>query len=98
MSTNRQTRVHDLTACVAFLRGEARIDSYHPMTSSLSLIFKDTEERAPTGVVNALSELLVASHPRHVQVFDTDMAVPLRVDLSGLEVEVAALAADLQVR
>src|SRR5712691_84469 len=59
MSTYRQTLLHDLTAGVAFLTGEARIDSYHLMTSSRSLLFKDIKECAPTGVHNALSEMVI---------------------------------------
>jgi hypothetical protein len=67
------------------------------MTSSCSLIFKHAEERAPTGVVNTLGEMVVTHHPCHVQVFHTNVPVPLSILLRGLEMEIAALATDLEV-
>ena len=60
------------------LRREARRDSHHHMTGSLSLVREDVEKRAPTRVVNALGERMVLHHPGHVQVFDTDTAVAAR--------------------
>jgi len=63
----------------------------------LSLIFKDSEERAPTGVMDALGKMVIAHHPRDVQVFDTHTAIPLGIVLGRLEVEVTALATNLQV-
>ena len=67
------------------------------MTGSLSLLREDVEKRAPTGVMNALGEMMVLHHPSDVQVFHTDTAVPLGIVLGGLEVEVAALATDFQM-
>src|SRR5436189_3373244 len=62
MSTYRQTLLHDLTACVAVLRGEARIDSDHSMTSSSSPLFKDIEKCAPTGFKDALCQGMISDH------------------------------------
>src|SRR5947209_10227034 len=67
MGSYRQTLLHDLTTFEAFLRGEARIDSYHPMTSSLSLFFEDVEERAPTGVHDALCQRMVLYHVENLK-------------------------------
>jgi hypothetical protein len=67
------------------------------MISSCSLIFKNAEKRAPARVVNALGEMLMLHHPRHVQVFDTNTTVLLRIVFGGLEVKVPALATDLEV-
>ncbi len=47
MGTHRQTLLYDLTTVVTVLRGEARVDSYHLMTSSFSLFFKDAHGFAP---------------------------------------------------
>ena len=50
MRTNAQTLLNDLTALVTFLGSEARVDSYHTMSSVLSFGSEDVEKRAPTGV------------------------------------------------
>jgi hypothetical protein len=97
MGTHAQAFLDVLTTSTTFLRGIARRDSDDLMTSSLSLIVKDTEKRAPTGVVNALGEMVVLHHARHVQVFDTNATVALYVLLSRLEMEIAALATDFQM-
>src|SRR5215472_965604 len=86
-----------LATPAALLRGIARRDSNHLMAGSLSLVAQDVKKRAPTGVVNTLGEMVIAHHPYHVQVLYAEAAVPLSIPLGGLEVEVAALATDLQV-
>src|SRR5262249_13428640 len=97
MGAHTQALLHVLPTPAAFLRGEARRDSDHLMTSSSSLIFKDTEKRAPTRVVNALGQMMVLHHPSYVQVFDTDATVLLRIVLSDVNVMIAALARDLEM-
>ena len=97
MRPHAQAFLHVLTASAAFLRREARRNSDHLMISSLSLIFKDSEKRAPTRVVNALGQMMIPHHSYHIQVFDTNTAISLRILLGGLEMKVPALAADLEV-
>ena len=92
MRPHAQALLDVLPASAALLRREARGHSHHHMTGSFSLIREDVEKRAPTRVVNALGEMLVAHHPCHVQVFDTDVAVPLRVLFGRLEMKIASLA------
>jgi hypothetical protein len=59
MGAYREAFLDVLTTPTALLAREARGHSDDLMTSSLSLIFKDAEERAPTRVVNALGEVMV---------------------------------------
>src|SRR5262249_32317642 len=81
----------------ASLRREARGDSDHLMTSSLSLVGQDTEKRAPTRIADALGKVVVLDHASDVQVLDADATVPQGILVGGFEVEVAPLARDLQV-
>lgn len=94
MSSHREALLDVLPASAALLRREARGDSYHRMTGSLSLIREDSENCAPTGVVNALGQVMVSHHPSDMQVFNADTTIAFSIALGGLEVKVAALAAD----
>ena len=98
MRTDRQTLPHDFTTCVALLRGEARVDSDHLMTSSLSLLFKNREKCAPRGIQDGLGEMMVLDHIGESQVFYREMLVALCVLLGRLEVEITALTRDLEMR
>src|SRR5690242_861498 len=82
---------------VAVLGGVARRHSDHLMAGSLSLVFKDTEKHAPARIMNALGEMMIAHHPANVQILYANAAVRCRVVVGGLEVEVAPLAADLEM-
>ena len=53
MGAHAQTLLDARTTAAAFLCREARGHSDNLMTGSLSLIFKNAEKRAPTGVMNA---------------------------------------------
>ena len=97
MGTNAQAFLDVLATPTALLRGETRGHSHHHMTGSRSLIREDGEKRAPTRLVNAFGKGMVLHHPRHIQVFHTDTAIPLGIVLGGLEVEVAPLTANFQV-
>ena len=97
MGTHAQILVNVLTTPIALLGGEARGHSDDLMTSSLSLIFKDSKKRAPTRVVDTLSKMVITRHPRHVQVFDTNAAISVGILFSRFEVEVAPLTTNLQV-
>ena len=89
--------LHMLPTAAALLRREARGDSNHPMTSSLSLVGEDHEKRTPTRIIDALGEMMVARHPHHVQVFHTDAAIPFRIVLGNGEMVVSALPGNLEM-
>src|SRR5712692_5718777 len=98
MSPDRQTLLHDLTTVVALLRGEAWVHSYHLMTSSCSLLFKDVEECAPTGVQDALGQGMVLDHVENTQFLNCNHLIVFSVLLSCLIVKITALAGDFQMR
>ena len=70
MGSDRQTLLDDLATLVTFLAREARVHSYHLMTSSCSLLFKDVEECAPTGVQDALCQGMVLYHVEHLKLLN----------------------------
>ena len=98
MGSYRERFLHDLATLVTFLAGEARVHSYHLMTSSFSLVTEDVEECAPTGVHDALREMGIFHHVRHLKVFNCNQLIALGVRFRGLEMVIAALPVDLQVR
>ena len=98
MGSYRQTLLDDLATLVAFLAGEARIDSSHPMPGSFSLVTEDVEKCAPTGVHDALREMVIFHHVRDLKVFNGNQLIALGVRFRGLEMVIAALPVDLQVR
>src|SRR6266446_1108001 len=98
MSTYRQRLLHDLSTFVTVLRGEARIDSSHTMPGSFSLVTEDVEKCAPTGVHDALSEMVIFHHVRDLKVFNCNQLIALGVRFCCLEMVIAALPIDLHVR
>ena len=98
MGSHRQTLLHDLTTLVALLRGETRIDSYHLMTGSCSLIFKNSEKRAPTGVHDALCQGMILDHVENRKLLNSDHLIVFGVLFSNLEMMVTALTINLQMR
>ena len=98
MGSYRQTLLYDLATVVALLRGEARIDSYHPMTSSCSLFFKDVEECAPTSVHDALCQGMILDHVENTQFLNSDDMIAFSVVFSRLIVKVTTLTGDLEMR
>ncbi len=97
MRPDRKRLLDDLPTPRAFLRGVAGVHSDHLMTSSLSLIFKDVEERAPGGVHDTFCQMMVFDHAVDIEVLDSDMMVLLGVLCSSLEMEITALPLDLQM-
>ena len=97
MSTYRQRLLYDLSTVVTFLRGEARIDSSHTMPGSFSLVTEDIEKCAPTGVHNALSEMVVFRHVRDLKVFNGNQLIAFGVRFSCLEVVITPLTIDFQM-
>lgn len=98
MGTDRKRLLNDFATFVALLRGEARTDSNHLMTSSFSLIFKDIEKRAPTGVHDALGQVMVFHHGGDRKVFHCDTAIAFGILLGYLEMMIAALPVDFEMR
>ena len=98
MGSYRQTLLYDLATVVALLRGEARIDSYHPMTSSFSLFCKDAEECAPTSVHDALCQGMILDHVENTQLLNSDDMIAFSVPFSCLIVKVTTLTGDLKMR
>lgn len=94
MRPHGETLLDVRSAPVAFLGRETRGHSDHLMAGTFSLVFKDSEERAPTRVVNALGKIMVLHHSCHVQVLYADATKPLGIVLGGLEMEVTSLAGD----
>ncbi len=98
MGTHRQTLLDDLTTVVTVLRGEARVDSYHLMTSSCSLFFKDVEKCAPTGVHDALGERMVLHHVENAEVLNCNHLILFGISFGRLIVKITALPLDLEMR
>ena len=98
MGSYRQTLLDDLATLVTFLAREARVHSSHLVTSSCSLLFKDVEECAPTGVHDALREGMVLYHVEHVKLLNGDYLVLFGVRFGRFEMEITALTRDLEVR
>ena len=97
MCPDRETFLDICPTPMTLLRCEAYRHSDHHVTSSLSLVHEGVEKRAPTRVVKALGQVVMAHHPCHVQVFHADAAVALCVLFGRLEVEVAALPDNFEV-
>ncbi len=97
MSTHRQRLLHNLPTVETLLGGEARIDSDDLMTSSFSLLFKNIEECAPTGVHDALCQVMVFHHVLYRELLDSDMVIIVSILLSRLLVEIMTLTANLEM-
>lgn len=98
MRANTERLVNEFSTVATRLGGEARVHSDDLMTSSLSLIFKDVEKRAPTGVQDALGQMMVLDQVGDRQVLDHQMMIAISILFCRLEMEITALAAYLQVR
>ncbi len=98
MGTYRQRFLYNFATLVTLLACEARVDSNDLMTSSLSLIFKNIEKRAPAGVHDAFCEMMVFDHAVDVQVLNGNVMILVGVLLSRLEVKITALTCYLEMR
>jgi hypothetical protein len=97
MGSHRKRFLHNLAAFEALLRGEARVDSYHCVPSSLSLFTQDSEKRAPTSVHDALCQGMVLYHVENDQVLNSDHVIAFGILLSRLILEVSALTGNLEM-
>ena len=68
------------------------------MPGSFSLVTEDGEKCAPTGVHDAFSEMVIFHHVRDVKVFNGNQLIAFGVRFRCLEMVIAALPLDLQVR
>src|SRR5712692_2381896 len=98
MGTHRQTLLDDLATVVTVLRGEARVDSYHLMTRSFSLFFKDVEKCTPTGVHDALCERMVLHHVENGEVLNRNHLILFGISFGRFRVKITALPLDLEMR
>jgi len=98
VSANTQGLLNKFSAVIACLCGIAGVHSYDLMTSSCSLLFKDSQERAPTGVQNGFRQMVIFHHIRDLKVFNGNTLIAFGIGLSDFEMMVAALPIDLQVR
>ena len=96
MRPNRQRFFNQRAARAACLGCVARIDSDHLTASTRSLVRQDVQKRAPRSVQNALCQSTTRQRA-DVQIFNNDQPVGIRIPLRGLEMQVAALALNLQV-
>ena len=97
MGSHRQRFLHDLPTFVAFLRGETRVHSDHLMTSSCSLIFKDSEECAPASVHDALCQGMILYHVENSQLLNRDQLIAFCIQFGCLIVKVSALTGNLEM-
>lgn len=97
MGPNRERLLDYFSTSVAFLRSEARVDSDDLMTSSCSLIFKDVEKRAPTGVEDGLCQVMILHHIGNLKVFDRDLVILFRIVFGYVEMMVTALPMNLEM-
>ncbi len=98
MGTNTEGLLHKLSTVAACLCGIAGVHSNDLMTSSCSLIFKDSEKRSPTGVENALRQMMVLDHIHDLKVLDSNMLIAKSIRLGDFEMMVTTLAIDLEMR
>src|SRR5690242_3326034 len=97
MDTHRKAFLHDFPASVAFLRRETRRNPYHLMPSTFSLCSKYFDEGSPTGISNALCQMMILEHTVDMQIFDADTLIALCVGLSRFEEKITALALDFEM-
>jgi len=97
MGSYRQRFLHHLSTLVAFLRGETRVDSNDLMSSTLSLNFKDSEERAPRSVHDGFCQGMILYQVEKTQLFNGDDLIAFGILLGRLIVKVSALAFDLEM-
>ncbi len=98
MGTHRQRFLHDLATFETLLRCEARIHSYHCVTSSFSLFTEDVEECAPTGVHDAFCQGMVLYHVENLKLLNSDDLVLFGVLFGRLILEIPPLTCNLEMR
>src|SRR5881392_1773639 len=67
------------------------------MTSSLSLVSKNVEERAPRSIHDSLCQGMILDHVENTQLLHSDDLIVFGILLCRLIVEITTLAFDLEV-
>ncbi len=98
MGTDREAFLHDLPTLVTLLTSEARVHSNNLMSSTCSLGSEDVEERAPTGVENGLRQMMVLDQVEDTHILNHNMMIGFGILPGSLEMVIAALPIDLQMR
>ena len=89
--TDRQAFLDNLATLVTLLRGETRIDSYHVMTSSCSLVLQDIEKHSPGDIANGFGKVMVLDHMVDTQLLDNNQMIAFSYRLGRLEVRVGTI-------
>ncbi|OLE51867.1 MAG: hypothetical protein AUG51_20825 [Acidobacteria bacterium 13_1_20CM_3_53_8] len=97
MGTNRKRLLNDFTALEAFLTGVSGVHSYDFVPSTFSLCTQDIEERAPTSIHDGLRQMMVFYHIGDLKVFNDNVAIPICIGFSCLEMVITPLAIDLEM-
>ena len=97
MRANTEQLVNKRSTIATCLGGEARVDSYHVMSSILSFGFKDSEECAPTGVQDGFRQVMVLHHRGDLKVFYHNALIAFSIGFGRLEMMIPSLALDLEV-
>jgi hypothetical protein len=72
MFSRGERLAHSATALRAILRRVGRIHFDYLATGAFSLVRQDRSELTPSGVTNALGEMMIFHHPFNIQIFDGD--------------------------
>lgn len=97
MRTNTERLLDNLSALRALLRGEARVHSDHTMSSVCSFGTENVEECTPTGVQNALREMMIFHHSGESQVFNDNALIAFCIRLGCFKMVVAPLTDDFEM-
>ncbi len=97
MRTDTERLLDNLTTPVARLRGVAGVHSDDLMTSSCSLLFKNVEECTPGGIHDGFRQMMVINHIGDLKVFYRNPLIAFSIGPGSLEMEVTALAFDLEM-
>src|SRR5581483_1225986 len=68
------------------------------MTSSRSLVFKNVEKCAPTGVHDGLGKTMILDHVENRQLLNSNHLIVFSIAFGGLVVKIATLPFDLEMR
>ena len=97
MSPNTQRLLNQLPTLATCLCREARIHSDHTVTSSFSLVSENIEKRAPTGIHDALCQVMIFHHVVDRELLDRNMVRVRGVLQSHFVVEITALPGNLEM-
>ena len=97
MGSYRQTLLYDLPTVVTLLACETRVHSYNLMPSTCSLCAENIEKRAPAGVHDGFSEMVIFDHMTDSQVFYHNALIAFGIGLGCLEMVISPLSIDLEM-